>query len=81
MFLQNGWSESVAPSCHDRILTFDEAAARRWGLLHAELGYTNSELQIAAIALHRGLTVVTRDVRDFAPTGVTVLNPFAEADG
>ena len=44
------------------------------------LGYTNSDLQIAAIALHRSLTVVTRNVRDFAPTGVTVLNPFEEAD-
>ena len=74
-----GWS-LWRPSFHDRILPFDEAAARRWGLLHAELGYTNSDLQIAAIALHRSLTVVTRNVRDFAPTGVTVLNPFEEAD-
>ena len=44
------------------------------------LGYTNSDLQIAAIALHRSLTVVTRNVSDFAPTGVTVLNPVEEAD-
>ena len=78
--LLDRWLESVATSFHDRILPFDEAAARRWGLLHAELGYTNSDLQIAAIALHRSLTVVTRNVRDFAPTGVTVLNPFEEAD-
>ena len=78
--LLDHWLESVATSFHDRILPFDEAAARRWGLLHAELGYTNSDLQIAAIALHRSLTVVTRNVRDFAPTGVTVLNPFEEAD-
>ena len=78
--LLDRWLESVATSFHDRILPFDEAASRRWGLLHAELGYTNSDLQIAAIALHRSLTVVTRNVRDFAPTGVTVLNPFEEAD-
>ena len=31
-------------------------------------------------ALHRGMTVVTRNVRDFTPTGATVLNPFDEQD-
>ena len=77
--LLDRWLESVAASFHDRILPLDEPAARRWGLLHAELGYTNSDLQIAATALHHSLTVVTRNVRDFLPTGVTVLNPFEEA--
>ena len=74
------WLESVAASFHDRVLPFDEAAARRWGLLHAELGYTNSDLQIAAIALEHDLTVVTRNVRDFEHTGVEVVNPFEGAD-
>ena len=77
--LLEDWLESVVTSFHDRILPFDDAAAKRWGLLHAELGYTSSDLQIAAIALQRSLTVVTRNVRDFAPAGVAVLNPFAEA--
>ncbi len=31
---------------------------------------------IAATALEHGLTVVTRNVTDFDPTGVPVLNPF-----
>ena len=70
------WLESVAASFQDRVLPFDEAPARRWGLLHAELGYTNTDLQIAAIALHHGLAVVTRNVRDFEPAGVQVFNPF-----
>ena len=70
------WLESVATSFHERVLPFDEAAARRWGLLHAELGYTSSDLQIAAIALHHELAVVTRNVRDFEPTGVEILNPY-----
>ena len=78
--LLDRWLESVVASFHDRILPFDEAAAKHWGLLHAELGYTNSDLQIAAIALHHSLTVVTRNVRDFMPTGVAVLNPFEEVD-
>lgn len=33
---------------------------------------------IAAAALHHGLTVVTRNVRDFDVPGLGVLNPFAE---
>ena len=70
------WLESVAASFQDRVLPFDEAPARRWGLLHVELGYTNTDLQIAAIALHHGLAVVTRNVRDFEPTRVQVFNPF-----
>ncbi len=78
--LLDRWLESVAISFQDRILPFDDPAARRWGLLHAELGYTNSDLQIAATALEHGLIVVTRNVRDFEPTGVTVLNPFDETD-
>ena len=38
------------------------------------------DLLIAATALEHGLTVVTRNVRHFAPTGVPVLDPFGEAD-
>lgn len=72
------WMESVRRSFSSRVLLFDEASARRWGRLHAKLGYTNSDLLIAAIALERGLTVVTRNVRHFEPTGVKVLNPFAD---
>ena len=32
---------------------------------------------IAATALVHGLTVVTRNLRDFRPFGVAVLDPFA----
>ena len=78
--LLDRWLETVVISFRDRVLPFEEAAARRWGILHAELGYTNSDLQIAASALHHSLTVVTRNVRDFAPTGAPVLNPFEEPD-
>ena len=70
------WLESVTALFRDRVLVFDDAAARRWGTLHAELGFTSSDLQIAAIAGSRGLTVVTRNVRDFEPTGVPTLNPL-----
>ena len=74
--LLDRWLEHLARRFQDRILPFDEEAANRWGVLHAQLGYTNSDLQIAAIALHRGMTVATRNVRDFTPTGAAVLDPF-----
>ena len=70
------WLESVMALFKDHVLVFDDAAARLWGILHAELGFTSSDLQIAAIARSRGLTVVTRNVRHFEPTGVPTLNPL-----
>ncbi len=70
------WLESVMALFKDRVLVFDDAAARRWGVLHAELGFTSSDLQIAAIAWSRSLTVVTRNTRHFEPTGVPTLNPL-----
>ena len=70
------WLESVMALFKERVLVFDETAARRWGILHAEMGFTNSDLQIAAIAWSHGLTVVTRNIRHFEPTGVPTLNPL-----
>jgi predicted nucleic acid-binding protein len=34
------------------------------------------DVAIAATALEHGLTVVTRNVTDFAPAGVATLDPF-----
>jgi toxin FitB len=70
------WMERVMTSYGERILPFDLAAARRWGELSAEIGHDGADLMIAATGLDRGLTVVTRNVRHFQPTGVAVLNPF-----
>jgi predicted nucleic acid-binding protein len=70
------WLDQVVTIYGDRILSFDLPAARRWGQLSAALGHEGADLQIAATALEHGLTVVTRNVSDFKPTGVAVLNPF-----
>jgi predicted nucleic acid-binding protein len=66
----------------DRVLTLygervDLRAARRWGSLSAAHGNDSTDLMIAATALEHGLTVVTRNVSDFEPTGVAVLDPFS----
>jgi predicted nucleic acid-binding protein len=70
------WLDRVLTVYADRILPFDLASARRWGQLSAALGHHAADLQIAATALERGLTVVTRNVSDFEPTGVPVFDPF-----
>ena len=64
-----------------RILPFDLPAARIWGALVGD-GDRNGrplavlDAQIGAIAIHRGLTVVTRNVKDFSPMGMPVHNPW-----
>jgi len=56
--------------------------ARRWGQLSAALGYDSADRLIAATALEQGLTVVSPNLRHFAPTGLATLNPWqAGADG
>ena len=59
-----------------RILPMSVDIARRWGRLAAQIGNQGIDLAIAATALEHGLTVVTRNVSDFEPTGVATLNPF-----
>ncbi len=70
------WLDRVLAWYSDRILPVDVATARRWGQLSATVGHDGADLLIAATALERGLTVVTRNVRHFEPTGASVLNPL-----
>lgn len=72
------WLDQLLALYAERILPFELQTARRWGVLSAELGNESADLMIAATALERGLTVVTRNVSDFEPTGVSVINPFRE---
>jgi predicted nucleic acid-binding protein len=69
------WLDRVLALYGERILSFELRAARRWGALSAALGNDSADLMIAATALEHGLTVVTRNVSDFEPTGVAVLDP------
>ncbi len=71
------WLDRVLALYAERVLPFDLATARRWGVLSAALGNDSADLMIAATALEHGLTVVTRNTSDFEPTGVDVLDPFS----
>ena len=62
-----------------RILAFDSEIAIVWGMLRArEPNASLVDSQIAATALAHGLTLVTRNVRDFAFAGLAVFNPWAK---
>jgi predicted nucleic acid-binding protein len=68
--------DHVLPSFADRILPVDTAVARRSAALHVPDLRPVRDGLIAATALVHGMSVVTRNVADFAPTGVSVLNPW-----
>ena len=70
------WLERMLTWYGDRVLPINAATAKRWGRLSDALGHDSADLLIAATALEHGLTVVTRNVKHFEPTGVPVFNPF-----
>ena len=72
------WLDRTIMLYADRIVPVTTVIARRWGRLSARIGHGGADLLIAATALEHGLTVVTRNVRHFAPTGVAVEDPFAD---
>jgi len=64
-----------------RILPVTESIAERWGHLAATAKQRGVAVKvvdavIAATALEHGLTLVTRNVKDFAGLGVVLLNPW-----
>jgi toxin FitB len=70
------WLDRVLVLYGERVMPFDLRTARRWGALSAALGNDSADLMIAATALEHGLTIVTRNVSDFEPSGVAVIDPF-----
>ncbi|CAL80667.1 putative plasmid stability protein [Bradyrhizobium sp. ORS 278] len=67
----------------DRVLPIDLAVATRWGDLMAASHRTGIALSVmdgffAATALVNELTLVTRNVKDFAATGTRLFNPWTD---
>lgn len=59
------------------ILAVDAAAFREWAkLMHRRSDTLLQDALIAAVAIVHRLIVVTRNVRDFEPFGVEIINPF-----
>ena len=59
------------------VLPMDAAAFREWARLkHRQSDTLIEDAMIAATALMHKLTIVTRNVNDFAQLGVQIVNPF-----
>jgi predicted nucleic acid-binding protein len=69
----------VLPAFSGRILAVDTTVAQRSAQLHVPNTRPNRDAFIAATALVHGMTVVTRNVKDFDATGVAILNPWDAA--
>lgn len=70
------WLDALVSEHVVRILDFDMECAQVWGKLMSPNPQHPIDKQIAAIGLIYDLTVVTRNIADFEPTGVRLLNPF-----
>jgi len=70
------WLQSILDEYTDNILDFTVDESQVWGRLRVPHHENAIDKQIAATALTHSLTLVTRNVDDFAGSGVSVLNPF-----
>jgi predicted nucleic acid-binding protein len=74
--LRTWFDSQVLPSFAGRIIAIDTAIARCCASLHVPNRRSDHDAFIAATALLHGMTVVTRNVADFAPTGVETIDPW-----
>ncbi len=77
------WLEVDLPAFFaGRILPVDAHVADRWGRLVAQAGRPLPAIDslLAATALTHGLTLVTRNLRDFQYSGLGVVDPWSEAE-
>lgn len=78
------WLQDLCDCMKGRVLSFNTSTAHVWGQLKAKwdqagIKVSSLDSQIAATAHRHNLTVVTRNMADFAKTGVKLLNPFTAA--
>ena len=66
----------IRPEFEGRILSVDDAVATRCAHLHVPDRRNEADALIAATALIHGLSIVTRNVRDFEGTGIVLINPW-----
>jgi predicted nucleic acid-binding protein len=70
------WLEALRRGYADRLLPIDEAVAVAWGEISAVRTRGVPNALIAATAFVNRLTLVTRNTKDFADTGIALINPW-----
>lgn len=74
--LRHWFEQQVLPVFNGRIIAIDTAIALACARLHIPDPRTERDALIATTALTHGLTLVTRNVKDFVATGVVMINPW-----
>jgi len=80
------WIDRLAMAAEGRILSVDLETAVIWGEVSARAEKKGRPIPaidglLAATALRHGLHLMTRNVVDFEPTGVLLVNPWEDGDG
>lgn len=75
--LLDEWLATLKQQFADRVLPVTTEIAEEWGRLNASDPLPTIDGYLAATANVHGLTVVTRNVRDLARTGVELFDPWA----
>jgi toxin FitB len=71
------WMDNhILPEFAERTLPVDMAVTLRCASLHVPDARSERDALIAATALVHGMTVITRNLTNFEPTGALVLNPW-----
>lgn len=73
------WLALVRSNYTDRTIEINHTIAEAWGRLAAKRPLPVIDGLLAATALVRGFTLVTRNVGDVADLGIPVLNPWDDA--
>ena len=71
------WLRDLVEGFDERILPVDRAIAEEWGRMNVPNPLLVIDGLLAATAKVRALTLVTRNTKHVARTGVTCLDPFA----
>ena len=69
-------AQRLQGTLEDRVLAVDTSVAECWGRLNVPDPIPAVDGLLAATAIEHGLTLVTRNIRDVATTGVVALDPF-----
>jgi predicted nucleic acid-binding protein len=74
----NRWLRGLVEGFSERLLPVDKAVAEEWGRMNAARSLPVIDSLLAATAKVHGLTLVTRNTKDIASTGIHCLNPFRD---
>jgi predicted nucleic acid-binding protein len=76
--LRRWLEQDLLPAFANRMLPVDLDAVQQAARMHVPVPRPERDVLIAATALARHLTVVTRNTSDFEPLGVPLINPWAQ---